>query len=158
MPDPTKTISFRVSATIEDQIHEVAAAAGLSNGEWVRQLVMQALHALNPPNFPEPENLPASSSEQGASLAVEARIEAAEITLRQEINAVKTAITELTKSHHRDLCTAAEVGMNVEQSMEDRIEDTGVQILEAITELRQLQQIHKDDLLRAIDELAGIQR
>ena len=93
-----------------------------------------------------------------ASPGVEARIDAAEVALRQEIAAVKTAITELTKSHHRDLCAAAEVGMNVEQSMEDRIENTCTRILEAINRLRQVQQIQQDDLLRAIDELAGNQR
>ncbi len=150
MSDPTKTIAFRVSQPIEEQINEIAKANGQSKSEWVRDQVMQALHAAVPPvpeaNHPrDPLGSPAGLLE-----AMEARIQQAENGLREEICAVRTAVADAAKSHHRDLCTMAQVGIEVEESMEQRIEAGCVEVLDAVERLKQSQRSHKDALLRAI--------
>lgn len=150
MSDPTKTIAFRVSQPIEEQINEIAKANGQSKSEWVRDQVMQALHAALPPvagtNQP---NEPMGSS-AGLLEAIEARIQQAENGLREEISAVRTSVADAAKSHHRDLCTMAQVGIEVEESMEQRIEASCVEVLDAVERLKQSQRSHKDALLRAI--------
>jgi hypothetical protein len=50
MTTATKTIAFRISQAIEEQIDAVARTEGLSKGEWVRAKVMEILHAATPTN------------------------------------------------------------------------------------------------------------
>ena len=44
MAETSKTIAFRVSIEIKEQIREAAAAANVIPSEWVRDLVLKALH------------------------------------------------------------------------------------------------------------------
>jgi len=154
MSEPTKTISIRLSLTVHQQIGEVAQSLGLSEGEWVRDQAMRALHELNPQSEAEPPKQP-TTSELSANLirAFDERVQKAETGFRQEIEAVKAAIREAAKSHHQSLATAAEVGMTAEQSMEERIEASGNQILTAIARLEKLQRSSKNAVLYAIAEL-----
>lgn len=153
MSDATKPIAFRVSAEVEQQIHEIAKAAGLNKSEWVREQVMNALHAMNPPDEAEckqpadPKQLPTSLRQ-----VLEARIQGTEDALRREIDGVKTAVLEAAKRHQGDLCTLAQVGVTVEESMEQRIEATGLEILDAIERLKQSQRSHKDTSLRVVTQ------
>lgn len=153
MTGTTKTIAFRVSQSVDEQIQEIAKADGRTKGDWVRDRVMQALHAMSPRSVPELEE-PTEASDSPASLllSLETRIQETENVLREEIDAVKTAIAKVAKSQHEDLCTMAQVGLTVEESMEQRIEATRDQVLDAIERLKQSQRSHTDTFLRAIAE------
>lgn len=152
MSEATKTIAFRVSQPIQGQINDIAKANGQSKSEWVRDQVMHALHAALPqsPEADQPSEPTRSST--GLLEAIEARIQQAENGLRDEICAVRTAVTDAANSHHRDLCTMAQVGLEVEESMEQRIEASCVEVLDAVERLKQSQRSHKDTLLRAIPQ------
>jgi len=153
MSDATKTVAFRVSPEIKKQIQEIAKADGLNESEWVREQIMKAVHAMNPPEEAASEQ-PADPSKSPTSLrqALEARIQGTEDALRREIDSVKDAVLEAAKSHQGDLCTMAQVGLTVEESMEQRIEATCVEILDAIERLQQSQRSHKDTLLRVVTQ------
>jgi hypothetical protein len=113
---------------------------------------MQGLHAALPQ---APESIQPSESidfPPGILEAFEARIQQAENGLRDEIRAVKTAVADAAKSHHLDLCTMAQVGLEVEESMEQRIEAACIEVLDAVERLKQSQRSHKDTLLRAIPQ------
>jgi hypothetical protein len=144
MPDPTKTIAFRVSQMVEDQIQEIAQSQGLSKGEWVRQQVMQAIHSLNPTS----ESDPAKSNTVGPVDLLPTLA-----SLRQDIAAVKTAIAELATRHHHDLCAVAEVGMNVEQSIEQGLDTAYSEVLDAIAKIARLQKSETDRVLDTISDL-----
>lgn len=149
MSDPT-TISFRVSQPTKDQIDEIAKACGQSKSEWVRDQIMQALHAALPPTLGAKQPSETTGVSAGLLEAIESRIHQAANGLQEEICAVRTAVADAAKSHHRDLCTMAQVGLEVEQSMEERIEASCVEVLDAVERLKQSQRSHKDALLRAI--------
>ena len=153
MSDATKTVAFRVSPEIKKQIQEIAKADGLNKSEWVREQIMKAVHAMNPPEDAASEQ-PADPNKSPTSLrqALEARIQGTEDALRREIDGVKAAVLEAAKSHQGDLCTMAQVGLTVEESMEQRIEATCVEILDAIERLQQSQRSHKDTLLRVVTQ------
>jgi len=114
---------------------------------------MKAVHAMNPPDDVEREQ-PADPTKSPTSLrqVLEARIQGTEDALRREIDSVKDAVLEAAKSHQGDLCTMAQVGLTVEESMEQRIEATCVEILDAIERLQQSQRSHKDTLLRVVTQ------
>ena len=69
MPEPTKTIAFRVPPSVEQQIDELAKAAGQSKGEWVRDQILQTLIADNPQTPSQPE--PVSEYNAGLNAALE---------------------------------------------------------------------------------------
>jgi hypothetical protein len=108
---------------------------------------------MNPPDEAEckqpadPKQLPTSLRQ-----VLEARIQGTEDALRREIDGVKTAVLEAAKRHQGDLCTLAQVGVTVEESMEQRIEATGLEILDAIERLKQSQRSHKDTSLRVVTQ------
>ena len=147
MPEPTKTIAFRVSPDVDRQIDEVAKAEGLNKGEWVRAQVMGALHALAPDNSTETAK-PGNTAQTAPDLAT--RIRETEDTIRKDIAGIMTALREFTHEHHRDLCTIAEVGANAEQTMEQQLEEARHEVLEAITQLRRHQKSETDQILGAI--------
>ena len=127
------------------QIQEMAKANGQSKREWVRDLVMQALHATD---RKADDRHPVEST---AGLPeMEIRLGEMEDRIRQEMLAVKMAVAEAAKSLHDDLCTMAQVGLHVEESFEQRVDDNCVDVLEAIERLKQSQRSHKDTLLLAI--------
>jgi hypothetical protein len=150
MPSSTKTIAFRVSISIEEQIQQIAKANGQSKGDWVRDQLMQAIHAMNPTTAPKQEE-PISVSEPPPDLltVLEARFQEVEHILRDEIQAVKTAIREVAKSHHRHLCTLGQIGLDAQDSIEQKIEAAGLDSLDALERLKQSQRSHKDTLLEA---------
>jgi hypothetical protein len=153
MPETTETISLRVSKKTKQQVDEVAKAEGLKISEWVREQMMKGLHTMNPMGEADSEQ-PADPSESSTDLrhALEARIQGTEDALRRQIDGVKAAVLEAAKNHQGDLCTMAQVGLTVEESMEQRIEAACVEILDAIERLKQSQQSHKDTLVRVITQ------
>ncbi len=150
MSSNTKTIAFRVSQAIDEQIEAVARHDGLSKGEWVREQAMRTLHALSPSNPDESAQLLAAGDAVSFGAALEARLAEMESGLRLELEAIKKAISQTAKSHHQDLCTMAQVGLTVEESMEQRIDESCGEVLDAIERLKQSQRSHKDTLLRVI--------
>ena len=153
MSDATKPVAFRVSPEIDQQIQELAKADGMNKSEWVREQVMKAVHAMTPPEEAAPEQ-PAEPSQSPTSLrqVLEARIQGAEDALRRDIDGVKAAVLEVAKRHQEDLCTMAQVGLTVEESVEQRIEATCVEILDAIERLKQSQRSHRDSVVRVITQ------
>ena len=99
MSDATKTVAFRVSPEIKKQIQEIAKADGLNESEWVREQIMKAVHAMNPPEEAASEQ-PADPSKSPTSLrqALEARIQGTEDALRREIDSVKDAVWKRQKA------------------------------------------------------------
>lgn len=152
MPDATKTIAFRVSQAIDEQTHEMAKASGQSKSEWVRDQVMQALHAAvaDPPADTKQSVDPAAGS--AVMLAMEARLRDMEEQFRKEIQSIKSAVADAVKTLRGDLCTMAQVGLNVEESIEKRMETDWTDVLDAIERLKQSQRSHKDTVLRAIEQ------
>jgi hypothetical protein len=150
MPSSTKTIAFRVSTSIEEQIQQIAKANGQSKGDWVRDHVMQAIHAMSPPIASKQEEpIAASGLPPDLLTVVEARFQEVENILRDEIQAVKTAIREVEKSHHRDLCTLGQIGLDAQDSIEQKIGAACLDSLDALERLKQSQRSHKDTLLGA---------
>jgi len=151
MFDATKTIAFRVSPAIDAQIEEIAKAQGLTKSQWVRDQVMQAVHATSPPGEDEP-SAEKDRLTPDVARAIENRILEFAGTLREDILAVKTSIEQAAKDHHDDLMTVTQVGLAVEESMEQRIDDRCADVMDAIKRLKQSQRSHKDTVLRAIHE------
>ncbi len=142
---------------MKDQVEQIAASKGQSIGEWQRDLLMQAVHQFNPQPATKPEIESVSDLTATLLRAFDERFQKVEAAVREEIQRVKSAIIQQDKSHHEDLCRVAEVGMNVEQSMEQRIESSVDQILEAIARLEKLQRSHKNMIVHAIGELTEIE-
>jgi transposase len=157
MPEPTTTIACRVPQPVKDQVEQIAASKGQSIGEWQRDLLMQAVHQFNPQSATKPATESISDLEAKLLRAFDERFQKLEAALREEIQQVKSAILQQDRSHHEDLCRVAEVGMNVEQSMEQRIEGSVDQILEAIARLGKLQRSHKNMIVHAIGESTQIE-
>ena len=113
---------------------------------------MQALYAIARSNLQE--ELPQEHS-ANVSEVFEAPISAAVNMLRDEIATLRTLVQEVAKQQHEDLCTVVQVGVNVEESMEQRIEDARADVLDAIERVKQSQRSHKDTLHRAIRPTPG---
>jgi DnaJ-domain-containing protein 1 len=153
-PASTPTISFRVERAIEEQIQQIAKSNGQSKSDWVRDQVMRSLHGLTP-SAPEPKEPDNAEDTARVIKAIEARIEAWQTNLRGEIQAVKNAIREVAKSHHQDLCTLGQLGLDAQDAIEERVEAACAESLDAIERLKQSQRSHKDSLLREITRDAG---
>jgi DnaJ-domain-containing protein 1 len=152
MSEPTKTISFRVSPEIDAQIEEIAKALGLTKSQWVRDLAMQAVHATNPPGEVES---PAANNSLTPELVrgIEDRILEVASGLRDEILTIKASIEQVAKNHHNDLLTVAQVAAAAEESMEQRIENACLDVLDALERLKQSQRSHKHTVLQAIRQI-----
>lgn len=148
MSEPTKPIAFRVSHSIDEEIQKIAEANGQSKGDWVRDQVMMALHNLQGDG--EQKDNRVSTTDTVA--AIESRLDGIQASFREELRAVKAAIADAAKSHHNDLRTVAQVGVTVEESMEQRIDNARLDVLDAIERLKQSQRSHKDTLLQALHQ------
>lgn len=155
MPEPTKTIAFRVPPSVEQQIDELAKAAGQSKGEWVRDQILQTLIADNqqPPSQPEP----VSESNDGLNAAVEllqAQMSGSTRYLHNEISNVKDTLREASRDSRRDICQLGQVTLDVQQFIEERLDAVCLEILEAIERLQQSQRSHRNEVIRTIRETA----
>ena len=148
-PASTPTISFRVERAIEEQIQQIAKSKGQSKSDWVRDQVMRSLHGLSP-SAPEPQEPDNTENTARVIKAMEARIAEWQTNLRGEIQSVKNAIREVAKSHHQDLCTLGQLGLDAQDAIEEYIEAACAESLDAIERLKQSQRSHKDALLREI--------
>jgi len=149
--NPTTTIAFRVSPSIDEQIQEIAKTLGQSKSNWVRDQVMQSFHSSDSSNTPPVHSeSPAEVVPPTALAMIEARFEACEILLRTEIDQLTTTIVQLADSIHRDLCTLGILVLDAQESIEQRTDDSCEQLLDAIERLKQSQRSHKESLQRAI--------
>lgn len=146
MSEPTKPIAFRVSHSIDVEIQKIAEANGQSKGDWVRDQVMLALHNLQSDGEQNGDDISTSD----ALAEVHGRLEAMLAVFRDELREVKSAIADAAKRHHNEICTVAQVGVTVEESMEQRIDNARLDVLDAIERLKQSQRSHKDTLLHAV--------
>lgn len=155
-PASTATISFRVEKPVEEQIQQIAKSNGQSKSDWVRDQVMRSLHGLSP-SAPKTDPEEPDAAEDTADLikAIEARIEEWQTNLRGEIQAVKNAIREVAKSHHRDLCTLGQLGLDAQDAIEKCVAAACDDSLDAIERLKQSQRSHRDAILGEITRDAG---
>lgn len=150
MSQPTKAIAVRVPRAVHEQVEKLVAAQNITISDWVRDLIMQALYdagLLASGQSPAKQNTPNATVH-----AIDSRIVELPTELRNEIAGLKASIDELAKKHHQDLITLAQVGLNVEELMEERIDAACGEVLDAIARLKQAQRSHKDTLLRAIHQ------
>ena len=145
MSEPTKPIAFRVSQSIEAEIQKVAEANGQTKSDWVRDQVMLALHNLQ--SDVDPQN---NDSKTELLAGIEGRLDAIQSSFRAELAAVKAAISDAATSHHNDLCAFVQVGISVEESIEQKIEDACFDLFDAMERLKQSQRSHKDTLLQEL--------
>lgn len=153
MPEPTTTIGFRVAQSIEQQIDELAKAAGQSKGEWVRDQILQVLGAAAPPADAQPQPLAAVEDRTAQLDSMQAQISGVARCLRSDIRNVKTAIEDSAKNRQRELCQLGLVSLDVQDLLDERIEAMCLDILDAIERLQQSQRSHKDTVLRAISQV-----
>lgn len=154
MPEPTKTISFRVPPSIDQQIDDCAKAAGLSKGEWVRDQILQTLGTEQPTT---PSSEPTKESNEGAMPGVEvlqAQMSGSTRYLHDEISNVKDALREASRHSKRDICQLGQVTLDVQELIEERLEAVCLEILDAIERLQQSQRSHRNEVIRTIRETA----
>ena len=151
MSEPTKPIAFRVAQSTDQQIDEIAKAAGQSKSEWVRDQVLRALGGASPPPDAQP---PAESDDKRSHRldSLQAQMSGTARCFRSDIRNVKTAIEDSAKNRQRELCQLGLVSLDVHELLEERIEAMCLEILDAIERLQQSQRSHKDTLLRAMTE------
>jgi hypothetical protein len=156
MAEPTVTISLRVPKPVKDLFDQIAKSQGQLFAEWGRDQLMQAAHRFNPQLSSELAGHFTGQVPPNLLRAFEDRLQKTEETLRQDIAAVKTEIGEVAKAHRQDLCRTAEVGMNVEQSMEERIQMTSEKTQKAIERLEKRQRSSTNRILHAIGEITEL--
>jgi hypothetical protein len=155
MPEPTKTIAFRVPPSVEQQIDEHAKAAGQSKGEWVRDQILQVLGTEQQPTTPSRE--PTSDSNDGAMPAVEvlqAQMCGSTRYLHNEICNVNDTLREASRHSKRDICQLGQVTLDVQEILEERLDAVCLEILDAIERLQQSQRSHREEVIRTIRETA----
>lgn len=156
MPSTTTTVAFRVAKSVEEQIRQLAQASGQSKGDWVRDQVMKALHDVEPTMACQPQDGPPMNGPKEDLMRIfEVWLQKTEGSLRDEIRAVRTAISEVAKSHHRDLCTLGQIGLDAQQSVEREISSSCDDTLDAIERLKQSQRSHKESVLEVIANSDG---
>jgi uncharacterized protein (DUF1778 family) len=156
MSETSKPIAFRVSPEVDEQIQEIAKANNQTKSEWVRDQVMEALYSVQ--QLVRPESEPCEPTSQTLLDRVDAQIQDSERRICDQLAELSKAVRAATTSHHDDLSTLAQVGLAVEESMEERIESSCTDVLDAIERLKQSQRSHKDSVLAAFSNIWQIKK
>lgn len=159
MSEATKPIAFRVSPEVDEQIQEISKANNQTKSEWVRDQVMEALYRLQQLVRPEPERREPPEQDSACLLErIDVQIQDSERRICDQLAELNRTVKAATKSHHDDLSTMAQVGLAVEESMEERIEVSCTEVLDAIERLKQGQRSHKDTLLSALSNVWQVKK
>lgn len=146
MNEPTVTVSFRVAKSVKDQFDQLAQPTNQSGGEWVRDQMMQLLHKLQPGSEPAE---PKRESDDSRFAMLQERLH----EIQEALTLIRAEIALTAKGHREDLKLLAQVGLNVEELMEQRIDAASEATLDAIERLKQSQRSHKDTVLQALQWL-----
>lgn len=153
MSEPTQTIAVRVTQEIKEEISQVAKAKGQTNSDWIRDQMMAAL--VGSTGEESHDATPAATTESILSALndLQARLQAVESIIQQNVAVIKTTIETATARHHRELCTLGQLLLELDELKDGEIRDSRNALLDALERIKASQRSHKETLLQAIAQM-----